>query len=197
MVSFLHMRIGLDFDGVLSDCGALKSECALELFGVRIPAERFKKEIVLGEGLLSAEQYRDLQERIYGTRELGLRMAPVPGVLDVLPRIMADGHEVTIITSRSGDMLAIATEWCAAHGLTPEFRGVGYGVSKAGEARGLHVYVDDDLDKIAPLVGVVPHRFLFSWGYNAHEEPEGIAERVASWHELHRRISDLSGPGEV
>lgn len=186
------MRIGLDFDGVLSDCGALKSDCALEFFGVRIPAERFKKEIVLGEGLLTAAQYRDLQERIYGTREIGLRMSPVPGVLDVLPRIMGDGHEVRIITSRSGEMLAIAAEWCDKHGLELDFRGVGYGVSKADEARGMDVYVDDDLDKIAPLIDVVPYRFLFSWGYNAHEEPEGIAERVSSWDELHRRISDLS-----
>ena len=41
------MKIGLDFDGVISDCGKLKSDSAKKLYGVDIPSAKFKKEIVV------------------------------------------------------------------------------------------------------------------------------------------------------
>lgn len=56
---------------------------------------------------------------------------------------------------------------------------------------GLDLYVDDDFDKLEPLVGVVPHLFLFSWGYNAHEEVGTIAKRVASREGLYYAIKHL------
>jgi len=70
------MRIGLDFDGVISDCGKLKSEGAMKLYRVNISPERFKKELVVDAGVLTLEQYRNLQKQIYGTREIGLTMSP-------------------------------------------------------------------------------------------------------------------------
>jgi len=94
------MKIGLDFDGVISDCGKLKSDGAKKLYGVDIPSAKFKKEIVVGENHLTAEQYRELQRIIYGTREIGLLMKPVDGVLRYLPRLISDGHIILVITSR-------------------------------------------------------------------------------------------------
>lgn len=187
------MNIGLDFDGVISDCGKLKSDGAKRLYGVNIPPAKFKKEIVVGERHLTMEQYRELQKIIYGTREIGFLMEPVDGVLRYLPRLVADGHAVLIVTSRGEVELEIAKEWSTRQGLQLDFVGVGYGNSKAGAAVGLDLYVDDDLDKLEPLVGVVPHRFLFSWGYNAHVDGGSIAKRIASWEELHQTIQALGG----
>lgn len=178
------MRIGLDFDGVISDCGALKSETARRLYGIDVPSERFKKELVIGDGLLTLEQYRRLQEVIYGTREYGLTAKPVGGVLEAIPRLLDAGHDLRVITSRDGIQLDVALEWAATHGISLDFTGVGYGASKAGAAAGLDLYVDDDLDKLEPLVGIVPHRVLFSWGYNAHIDEGDVAIRVASWQDL-------------
>lgn len=178
------MRIGLDFDGVISDCGALKCSAAKKLYGIDIPADRFKKELVVGGGLLTMQQYKDLQQTIYGTWDIGLTLEPVDGVLDAIPRLRGDGHELRVITSRDGIQLDIARAWAAKHGLALDFTGVGYGASKAGAAEGLDLYVDDDLDKLAPLVDVVPRRLLFSWGYNSHVDAAGIAERVRSWKEI-------------
>ena len=59
------MKIGLDFDGVISDCGDLKSKGAKILYGVDIPPEKFKKELVVGQGILTLEQYANLQKQIY------------------------------------------------------------------------------------------------------------------------------------
>ncbi len=187
-----RLHIGLDFDGVLSDCGKLKSEAAKRFFGVDIPSEKFKKELVVGTGLLTLEQYRELQQIVYATREVGLKAEPVEGMLIHLPRLLEEGHRVRIVTSRSGPQLEIAQEWALKRGLIVDFIGMGYGKSKAGAAAGMDLYVDDDLDKLEPLVGVVPHRYLFSWGYNRHLDETGVASRVASWQELYDRICGLA-----
>ncbi len=182
------LHIGLDFDGVISDCGRLKSEAARLMYGVDIPPENFKKELVVDAGLLTLEQYRDLQRRIYGTEEYGLLAEPVPQVKEHLNRLAADGHRVRIITTRDGETLEVAKKWCAKHGLELDFTGVGFGVTKAAAAEGCHLYCDDDLDKLEPLVGVVPNLFLFSWGYNRHSDPSGVARRIASWPDLYASI---------
>ena len=185
------MKIGLDFDGVISDCGKLKSDIARELYGLDIPPEKFKKEIVIGEGYLTTEQYRDLQKIIYGTYKFGLRMEPVIGVLESIPRLMASGHTLLVVTSRTETELEIAKEWCAKQGLALNFIGVGYGRSKAEACVGLDVYIDDDLDKLEPLVNIVPHRFLFSWGYNSHIALGTIALPISSWKEFCKTITRL------
>jgi len=174
------MKIGLDFDGVISDCGQLKSDAARQLYGVDIPPEKFKKEIVVGGNHLTMEQYRELQTAIYSTREFGFRMKPVDGVLRYLPRLLSRGHFVQVITSREGAELEIAKDWTRLQNLDLEIIGVGFGNSKADAASGLDVFVDDDLDKLEPLSGVVPHRFLFSWGYNAHVQHDDAIRRARS-----------------
>src|SRR3989338_1359975 len=118
------MRIGLDFDGVISDCGRYKSDGAKKLYGVDIPPAKFKKEIVVGEKHLTMEQYRELQKIIYGTHEIGFLMEPVDGVLHFLPRLVADGHTVLVVTSRGEVELEIAKEWSTRQRLPLFFAGV-------------------------------------------------------------------------
>lgn len=182
------MKIGLDFDGVISDCGKLKSDVTKELYGLDIPPEKFKKEIVIGEGYLTSNQYRDLQNIIYKTREFGFLMKPVAGVLESIPYLLALEHTLLIVTSRGEIELEIAKEWSFNQGLTLDFIGVGYGVSKANACKGLDIYIDDDFEKLEPLVGIVPHRFLFSWGYNSHIEVGTVANRISSWEEFCKTI---------
>ena len=187
------MKIGLDFDGVISDCGRLKSDGAKRLYGTDIPPEKFKTEIVVGQGLLTLEQYRTLQKQIYETREVGLLMQEVKGAVDYTQRLISDGHDLGIVTSREELGSEIAKEFMQKAGLNLPLIGVGGGVSKADACKGMDIYVDDDLDKLEPLVGVVPQRFLFSWGYNQHiEVPLSIAKRVDSWKSLYREIQNLS-----
>jgi len=186
------MKIGLDFDGVISDCSRLKSDGAEQLYGLKIPPEKFKKELVVDTGILTLEQYRYLQKQIYGNREIGLKMLPVSGVLEFVPRLRRDGHDLIIVTSRGELESKVAQEWMKLKGLDLPLVWVGGGVSKVEACRGLDVYIDDDLDKLEPLVGVVPHRYLFSWGYNRHiEVPQAIAKRVESWEHFYNEISRL------
>ncbi len=184
------MKIGLDFDGVISDCGRLKTDGAKILYGVEIPPERFKRELVVGAGILTSEQYSDLQNQIYNSREIGLTMLPVDGVLEFVPRFQREGYDLIVVTSRR--KVEIPKEWMKLKGLDLQIVGVGNSVSKASACGGLDVYIDDDLDKLEPLVGIVPDLYLFSWGYNRHiEVPQSVAKRIDSWSQFYKEIVGL------
>ncbi|MBI2042594.1 MAG: hypothetical protein HYT21_02535 [Candidatus Nealsonbacteria bacterium] len=191
------MKIGLDFDGVIADCGQLKANGAKKFYGVSIPPEKFRKKIVLEAGYLTTEQYDTLQKLIYDTEGGALLLKPVRGLFRYLTRLMANGHTVVVITSRGDDGTKIAREWVADQKLSLEIISVGYGNSKGEAANGLDVFVDDDLEKLKQLVGIVPHRFLFSWGYNNHENAGNIATRVGSWKELYCAIQALPPPASL
>ena len=186
------MKIGLDFDGVISDCGRLKSDGARQLYGVEVPSERFKKELVVGNGILSLEQYRNLQKQIYDNRDIGLTMLPVEGVLEFVPKLQQEGYDLIVVTSREESGSEIAREWMKLQGLNLYLVGVGGSISKVDACRGLDLYIDDDLDKLEPLVECVPHRYLSSWGYNEHiEVPQKVAKRVESWNNFYQEIKKL------
>jgi len=74
---------------------------------------------------------------------------------------LKNGHNVTVITARDGIGLEIAKEWTLKEGILLDFIGVGYGGSKATAASGLDIYMDDDLDKLEQLIGIVPRLSCF------------------------------------
>jgi hypothetical protein len=185
------MKIGLDFDGVISNNGKFKSDVAKKLYDLDILPDKFKKDFVIGEGYFNYIQYQYFQKIIYGTREFGFLMEPVEGSLNFIPQLLDLGHSVSVVTSRTGMGLKIAEEWSILQGLCLDFTGVGYGLSKAMFCRGLDVFIDDDIDKLLQLKDVVPNRYLFSWGYNNHVDTEGVARRVHSWEEFFYNVNNL------
>jgi len=187
------MRIGLDFDGVITDCGKLKKEGAMRLFGITIPEEKFKKEIVIAENLLTEDQYRSLQKEIYDNPNIGLLAESVEGMKEYVQTLQEKGHTLTIITSRSAESLEVAKEWLKIKNIELPIVGVGQEKTKENACRNLQldIFVDDDLDKLQPLIDCVPHLFLFSWGYNLHIDPGSIATRVLSWSDLYKKITTL------
>jgi hypothetical protein len=187
------MKIGLDFDGVIADSPNLKSQVANELYGVTVPGSLFKKEIVVRH--LTLEQYRAVQKIVYGS-EVGLIMAPMPDALSYLQRLRIDGHDLVVVTARTGTNLEIAKRWARIHETSLDFIGVGYEDSKAQATAAMDVYVDDEPKKLSDLIGV-PHLFLFSWGYNLDFQDEsGRIRRIASWRELYEAIR-IIGEGTV
>lgn len=187
------MNIGLDFDGVITNCGKLKSEVAKKIYGIDVPPEKTTKELIISSGLLTPEQYGIIQEQAYSTRELGLSMSPVDEVLYYLPKLQDERHNIKIITSRGKLESQIAKEWMEQRGISIPIISVGYRDSKTEACKGSDVYIDDFLDKIKPLIDIVPHRFLFTWGYNKHIEVESfIAQRISSWKEFYDEIQKIA-----
>jgi uncharacterized HAD superfamily protein len=184
------MRIGLDFDGVIADTSSLKQEQAKLRYGVDIPTEIFKEKLVVGRGILTLEQYRSLMRSVCGTREIGLRMAPIGNSVDSLKSLQREGHDLLIITSREDSELEVARDWLAERGISIDFLSVGYGKDKVSAAEGLGAYIDDDLNKLLPLLNRVPRLFLLNRDYNATDEaPSGIA-RIDGWDEFLRHLSN-------
>lgn len=180
------MEIGLDFDGVIANSHPLKSIVAREKFGVDIPPEQFRRERVVEDSLLTREQYREVGR---WAMDGSYPIPPVPDVLLYLPFLLHNKHSVRIVTSRTEGMLEFAKKWLAGYRI-PELPifGTGYGLPKTEACKGLDVYVDDDLEKLLPLMGLVPNLLFFSWPWNRHEEePAGIV-RVSSWWELYNHI---------
>jgi hypothetical protein len=181
----VKMNIGLDFDGVIANSHPVKSEVARDKYGVEIPPERLRREPVISAGLLTREQYIEMGAIAMGG---SYEIPPVHEALMYIPALINHGYELRIITSRSDAMLDVAEKWLKRYAIAMPVCGVGYRVPKNQACQGLDVYVDDDLEKLLPLVGVVPHLLFFSWPWNAHEkEPAGIT-RVESWYDIYHHV---------
>jgi len=182
------MKIGLDFDGVIADNNKLKTDGAKFLYNLDIPSGQFKKEILIKNNILTLEQYRELQRFIYGSERSNLKMDPVDGVLEYLPKIISAGNEILVVTSRSEEAVPFMKTWSESNGLNLDFIALGYGNSKKEATAHLDLYVDDDLDKLLDLT--TPERVLFSWAYNSHFKDLGDIKRVGSWSELYDLIKN-------
>ncbi len=187
-----QLKIGLDFDGVLTDNGAQKALAAKQLYGFDIPANKFKKEILFAENRLTSEQYRALQKEIYDKAGWLERTPPPDNMLYYLDQMLAAGHRPTVVTSRTDAALELARRYLTKQGIVLEFIGMGYGNSKAPALAGFDVFIDDDEDKLAPVVGIVPNLFLFSCRYNQNAVmPDGVA-RINGWAHFYNRIVEIS-----
>ena len=186
------MRIGLDFDGLISNCAHSKERVAKEFFGKKIAPEKFLKEILVRENLLTAVQYKELQGIVYNNAEINRQMRPVEGAIEYINRLKDDGHALEVVTSRTTSSTLMAIEWMNSQGIFIPATGVGVGVSKSDACKGFDVYADDDLDKLEPLAKVVKNLYLFTWGYNKHLIiPNDFAQRVESWKQLYECIKTI------
>jgi uncharacterized HAD superfamily protein len=185
------MKIGFDFDSVITDSRKLKAEYAKKLYGLDLPYELFKWDPLVTSGKVTEEQYRAVQRAVHLGEQENQRMEPVAGVLEYLPKIMQE-HDVKIVTARDGLSAELARRWLKENNLEIELLGVGNKVTKAAGCQGLDLFVDDDWDKLEPLIGVVPNRYLFTWEYNKHiDVAQSVAKRVHSWEEIYGIIQNL------
>ena len=179
------MNIGFDFDGVIANSHPLKSIVARRMFGLDIPPEEFRRELIVSSGILTLAQYRSVSEEAMGG---AYTIPPVADAVSYL-RNLSRKHPVKIVTSRTGGMLQEAMSWLYAHEFSDlNVVGTGYGLPKTEACRGLDLYVDDDLEKLLPLIGIVPNLLFFSWPWNEYEqEPYGIV-RISSWQEIDNTV---------
>lgn len=188
------MKIGLDFDGVIADYAKTKAEVAKLLFGIDIRPEETKKEIAVPKHM-TLLQFRAIQMVANGIKEVAMSTQFVPGAQHWINHLLRERHKLKVVTSRSGIARDLAELWLPWKEIL--VIGVGHDVSKAEAAAGCDVFVDDDLDKLEELVGVVPHRFLFTWKHNEGMETGEIAKRISSWKELHEQIMRLDKEARI
>lgn len=180
------LRIGLDFDGVFSDCDRLKNDVATVFYDM--PYQE-----------LDDDRKRAVRNAAYGNQQFVRKMEPLPDAFKYVTKLHQDGYDIRVITSRDGEFLNLAKDWFSRQRDeqpydVPDlaFTGVGYPGSKAPACRDhqVDVFVDDDLHKLEPLHGHVSHLFHFSL-YETETDPT-IAEPVQHWEELYDNITALT-----
>jgi len=189
------MKIGLDFDGVINNLGRLKASVAKKLFNKDLfPQDHIDRNFVIENGFLTEEEYKAIQNFAYAEKEALSFMHEVDGAFTHVQKLLNDGHTIKIITIRSEEKgLGNAKEWLSQNNFPHlEIIGVGLEGNKGIHAKDLDVFVDDSLLHLYHLNDIVPHRFLFNWGYNKKYDEKEYARRVYSWEELYKKISELS-----
>ena len=187
----MDFSVGFDFDGVLGDCRELKSVVAKQLFGVEIPPELASRKLGVQHGLLTDDQYSRMIRHAYTNESLLHLMKPCTGFPEYFFLVKEVCSETRIVTSRGGKETDLARLFLESYGVNDAVTSVGPGKSKAKACQGLDVFIDDDGYKLESLVGIVPHLFLRSWGYNRESEaPEPIV-RVGSLEEFYHAVLRL------
>jgi hypothetical protein len=175
------MKICLNFGGVIANPYGIMADVSKEKFGAGISIEQFRRKTVVENNLLTWEQYQKVKREVM--HEL-TAIPPVPGALLYLP-LLLENHSVCVVTNQVEEA-EFVRKWFAMHGLRDC---VVFNTNHTSEAeifKGLNVYVDDNLEKLLPLMGLVPNLLFFS-GQSSEEEPECIT-RLFSWPELYVHI---------
>jgi hypothetical protein len=186
--------IGLDFDGLFHDLASLTHMVLRDLFGRTMPHGREHKDLMVADGVVTHEEYKQLATELCCTDKYLPHMVPLPGVSRYFPllRKISKGNVVRIITARKPEGAVVAQKWakalCLDGAIVESSNATG---SKGPHAEGLHVYVDDDIQHLHEVEGIVPYRFLFSWPYNEMETHDVSIIRVRSWEELYGHVQSL------
>jgi len=197
-----EMAIASDLIGVIADTDKAIIRCAKDIYGVDLSSVVIKREVVVKSGLLTEKQYRILQLESASNWEWAKHTELIPGVKDVAIFLQEMRCALAIVTSRSDEvgypMLSTTVRWLQEQGLMRylfDVKGVGYHKSKATAIQELRpqpvVYVDDYINKLEPLIGVVEQLFLFTRPHNEYIElPPGI-KRVDSWLNIYDVVCEI------
>lgn len=181
-----RLKLGVDFDGVISDSRFVKQKVIADKFGVKVPADMTGYLAVMKHGYISNEQYQELAVLMYES-EIVLETEPVKDAIATIIKLR-NIFEVKIVTARTQVGVDLAKRWCKKNGLNDiEIIGTSR-QEKTVALKGSDYFVDDDLIKLIPLIGKVPHLYLFSWPYNADEIVPAEITRVWSWKELGNKL---------
>jgi hypothetical protein len=190
----MTIPIGMDFDGLFHDLAVLKHRVLRDVFKRTMLEGRERKDFMIAEGIVTEEEYYRLATEICCTERYVPHMVPLPGMVSFFPRIRAlsDNHTVRIVTARNALGTVVAQKWVNSLCLGAKVESSNATGTKGPHAKGLHVFVDDDLRHLEEMEGIVPHRFLFSWPYNEMDKHDPSIVRVHSWRELHDHMVALT-----
>lgn len=186
------LALAFDFDGVLADRRAQKAAVLQQCYGIVLSPELCARTIVVGRGLLDHAEYDEFLRMVYCSERYHDLLSAVDGMPDALLEFQDAGHAITIATSMEPEAAWYSGRWLRRYPIRAAIVPVGKNRSKLAAITGRKVMVDDDLEKLRPLVGHVPHRFLFTWPHNVNDKPRQIARRVTSWAELTEHIRALA-----
>jgi len=191
------MRIGVDFDGVISDCTIVKQMLAKQWYNVNLRPEECTTDIA--KNIIGKEQY----ERLYKTIESGdlaLSCSPTPNCAATLGKLIVDGHRIVIVTSLDVPKRGYAFEFIKKnkipyhHWISLPWRENEKGILERVKKKFiitklyLDVLIDDSYENLEPLIGTGVLLLLFDQPWNRHiKEQKGII-RAKGWSEIYKLL---------
>jgi len=152
MVSYISMKIGIDFDGTLNQMDLARKEWILEHTGVELQRHQADGYIIkdfLANYLTDpeAEQCCAAMDGLYDL-DATLQIPLAKGVTEVIPKL-AISHGLHVVTARDPSQRDTVHEYLKYHGMGSYFEGISalgmYGTTKmqACQEIGIDVLVDD------------------------------------------------------
>jgi hypothetical protein len=188
--------LAIDFDGVIASTQAAKAEYAREELGLDLDEywlkqPRFVELFGHEEGI---RRYTGLYRGVYGSERMLTHVPPVPGAREGIRELQARGYRCVVVTSRDGsaddhDSLAgWAWRFLAHHGF-PVQRSDFYTTGRQSKQAicletGSLGLVDDDYEKLLPVMAVGLRGYLFTTKANHDDEAKYSpfsAIRVRDW----------------
>lgn len=191
--------LAIDFDGVIASTQAAKAEFVREELGLDLD-EYFLKWHRFIE-MFGADKgnrlYSEVLEGVYGSERMLTHVPPMPGARESITGLQARGYRCIVVTSRDGtvddnDSLAgWAWRFLAHYGFSvkrSDFFPTGnqskLTICLATDAFGL---IDDDYQKLLPVIAVGLKGYLFTTNANHDDEAKYSsfsAIRVRDWYHL-------------
>lgn len=183
----LLRKIGIDFDGVISDSTKLKIQKAKSNYSIDLQPEHCSKGNAEKEGL-SKEDYERIVREIYGT-DVFLSAEEMPEAKKTIERLIERGNEVYIVTSRGGEEAGFAEKWLANRGIpyTELVNTSEQSKLPVCKERGIEVFIDDTYEKLEELAGIGLQLYLFSNPVNRNIEiKHQDIQRAEDWKKIPR-----------
>ena len=194
------MRIYIDFDDVLCETARALSDVAKVVFNRDVPYEEITVFNLQHAFSLSGDEIDQLMDLAH-KQEFLAKLEPVPGAVEAVKKLRAEGHEVVIVTGRPSYCHEGSILWLKSCGL--EWMEVVY-VDKYGRAPkvlppsaprmlnldefcelSFDIAIDDSptaLDLLAALKGCQP--VIYSRPWNTSYKPPSAMLRCSTWAEI-------------
>ena len=110
------MRIYIDFDDVLCETARALSDAAKAVFKRDVPYEEITVFNLQHAFSLSGDEIDQLMDLAH-EQEFLAELEPVPGAIEAVRKLRAEGHEVVIVTGRPSYCHAGSVAWLKRYGL--------------------------------------------------------------------------------
>jgi len=181
------MKLGFDFDGVITNPFDLKRQWILDNIGIEVIPEQVShnKTAVIGK-----DAYERMTLDIYAS-DLALKNTIRPEAIVVMASLKRRGNEIYVITARPNNQARYARQLLAMHNVPHDcFYNTEYGPKdKVCRNLGVDVFVDDSQSTLLEI-SVVPKIKLIFFNVFREEVAPGLIS-VSSWEELERLVCNM------
>lgn len=195
------MRIGIDFDDVISHTSQPLSQAISKHFGVDIDLNTtttYQIEQIINK---DSQQVERAFEKIGKYYSFHKQLSILKNCKSTLKRLKRAGHSLFVISARSTWLLPYSTVWLKYHGILslitalihrPEDKKKGNFKAVIAKELNLHLLIEDALLYALPVAKAGVPVILFDAPHNRQEKLPKNIYRIKGWHEVPKIIAKIA-----